>query len=148
MLALVVVGVVMERNRTPVDYVEGESELVAGLATEMGGLRFRLLFLMEYGVMRFYAMLLCYAVVGVGCTRGVLVGAGALGIVSGFAVLRLTLPRRRYDLSMEWGWKVGLIVVFLLYLVGVVGIVLSCSDVLKEDLLMLNFGARVVPKLR
>nr|QDM37030.1 NADH dehydrogenase subunit 1 [Centrorhynchus milvus] len=121
---ILVASVVMESNRTPVDYVEGESELVSGLATEMGGLSFSLLFLMEYGVMSFYIVVLCVVVWGVlvGGLGGLIVLMVLLG---GLCVLRLSLPRSRYDLSMCWGWKVGLVIVFMFYLLLFAGMVVG-----------------------
>nr|QKK36831.1 NADH dehydrogenase subunit 1 [Sphaerirostris lanceoides] len=118
--AVLVVSVVMESNRTPVDYVEGESELVSGLVTEMGGLSFSLLFLMEYGIMSLYAVVLSFLLWGVGVYY-VWQVVTILVVVFGMCVLRLVLPRSRYDLSMGWGWKLGLIVVFLCYLVSLIG---------------------------
>lgn len=55
---LLLFGVVIEVNRTPVDFVEGESELVSGLVTEMGGLGFSCLILGEYGMMSLYRVLI------------------------------------------------------------------------------------------
>lgn len=112
LILFLVVAIVIERNRTPVDFVEGESELVSGLATEIGGLRFRLLFLIEYGVMGFYSVLLSMLVwgfMGRVCVRIFT----AVAMIRFLGLLRLSLPRRRYDLNMLWGWKVRLVSVFL-----------------------------------
>nr|QEG77743.1 NADH dehydrogenase subunit 1 [Brentisentis yangtzensis] len=112
-MALLLFGVVMEVNRTPVDFVEGESELVSGLVTEMGGLSFSCLILGEYGMMSFYS---------------VLVGELTLGFMEKFTLslclmlsfmwalnwLRLSLPRSRCDLMMMVGWKLCLVVVFFM----------------------------------
>nr|UTM92287.1 NADH dehydrogenase subunit 1 [Bolbosoma vasculosum] len=110
------VAVVMESNRTPVDFVEGESELVSGLATEMGGLSFSLLFMMEYGVMSFYSVLLSLVVWGILGMVSVLVSA--MVIMMFLVMLRLSLPRSRYDMNMLWGWKISLVSVFLWFLLG------------------------------
>ena len=99
---VLLVGVVIESNRTPVDFVEGESELVSGLATEMAGLSFRFLFLMEYGVIGFYSLFVILLLLGFG-GRGYW---GLLLVLFIFCVmnwLRMSLPRRRYDLNMLWG---------------------------------------------
>nr|QJI81292.1 NADH dehydrogenase subunit 1 [Centrorhynchus clitorideus] len=123
-LAAVVASVVMESNRTPVDYVEGESELVSGLATEMGGLSFSLLFLMEYGVMSIYVVVVSVMLWGVmmGWVSGMVT---LVLLLVGLCVLRLSLPRSRYDLSMGWGWKVGLVVVFFYLVVAFAGMVVN-----------------------
>nr|AFJ14648.1 NADH dehydrogenase subunit 1 [Pomphorhynchus laevis]AFJ14660.1 NADH dehydrogenase subunit 1 [Pomphorhynchus laevis]AFJ14684.1 NADH dehydrogenase subunit 1 [Pomphorhynchus laevis]AFJ54181.1 NADH dehydrogenase subunit 1 [Pomphorhynchus laevis]QJU04394.1 NADH dehydrogenase subunit 1 [Pomphorhynchus laevis] len=116
LLGLIVVSVVMESSRTPTDFVEGESELVSGLASEAGGLSFTALFLIEYGLMGFYA---CFVVV---LMSGFVVGTMCM-VVMPLAImvvlnwLRLSLPRSRYDLVMEWGWKVMLAAVFYLMVI-------------------------------
>nr|YP_009241150.1 NADH dehydrogenase subunit 1 [Plagiorhynchus transversus]AMK97083.1 NADH dehydrogenase subunit 1 [Plagiorhynchus transversus] len=114
-VGLLIVAVVMENNRTPVDFVEGESELVSGLMTELGGLSFSLVFLMEYGVMSFYSMLMGLVLLG---SEWYMMGwvVVALMMVGVLCVLRLSLPRSRYDLNMIWGWKVSLISGFLLFI--------------------------------
>nr|YP_011002185.1 NADH dehydrogenase subunit 1 [Bolbosoma nipponicum]WPN89837.1 NADH dehydrogenase subunit 1 [Bolbosoma nipponicum] len=110
------VAVVMESNRTPVDFVEGESELVSGLATEMGGLSFSLLFMMEYGVMSFYSVLLSLVIWGV--SGWAVAMLSAMVMVVFLVLLRLSLPRSRYDMNMLWGWKISLVSVFLWFLLG------------------------------
>nr|YP_011002173.1 NADH dehydrogenase subunit 1 [Corynosoma villosum]WPN89825.1 NADH dehydrogenase subunit 1 [Corynosoma villosum] len=119
LVLFLVVAIVMESNRTPVDFVEGESELVSGLATEMGGVSFSLLFLMEYGVMSFYSVLLSVVVWG-SSGSGFMVMLSAVVMVTFLALLRLSLPRSRYDLNMLWGWKISLVSVFLWFLLGFV----------------------------
>lgn len=42
-----------ERNRTPFDFSEGESELVSGFNVEFGGGIFSLIFICEYGIILF-----------------------------------------------------------------------------------------------
>lgn len=93
MLILVTV-VVMEVNRTPVDFLEGESELVAGGVTELGGLVFAFLFIAEYGFMGFYSVLLRVLL------AGAVVPLLVFLLVFVFRWLRLTLPRFRYDMLM------------------------------------------------
>jgi NADH:ubiquinone oxidoreductase subunit H len=55
-LPVLVCIVIVELNRPPFDFREGESELVRGFNLEMGGYLFVLLFLREYGFMLFF----CY----------------------------------------------------------------------------------------
>nr|UTM92251.1 NADH dehydrogenase subunit 1 [Bolbosoma balaenae] len=117
-ILFLLVAVVMESNRTPVDFVEGESELVSGLATEMGGLSFSLLFMMEYGVMSFYSVLLSFVIWGV--MGWAIVMLTAMVLVVFLVLLRLSLPRSRYDMNMLWGWKISLVSVFLWFLLGFV----------------------------
>jgi len=64
LLSLLLVAVVMEGRRSPVDFVEGESELVSGLATEFAGVEFRLVFIVEYGLICVYSSVLALVVRG------------------------------------------------------------------------------------
>jgi NADH-ubiquinone oxidoreductase chain 1 len=49
-----------EVNRTPFDFLEGESELVSGFNVEFGGGLFALLFIREYGNIIFFRVLSSY----------------------------------------------------------------------------------------
>nr|YP_010258321.1 NADH dehydrogenase subunit 1 [Pomphorhynchus bulbocolli]AFJ54193.1 NADH dehydrogenase subunit 1 [Pomphorhynchus bulbocolli] len=111
LLSCILTAVVMESSRTPTDFVEGESELVSGLATEMAGFSFTILFLIEYGLMSFYSVLVVLLFGGVG-SMSLVVVMEALVVMVVLNWLRLSLPRSRYDLVMEWGWKFLLGVVF------------------------------------
>jgi NADH-ubiquinone oxidoreductase chain 1 len=46
-----------ERNRSPFDFSEGESELVSGFNTEYGGGLFSIIFITEYGSILFLGVL-------------------------------------------------------------------------------------------
>lgn len=96
------VGVVMERRRSPVDFVEGESELVSGLATEFGGLSFRFLFILEYGSIGVYCFLVGLILFG-GVGMGFVSLAFILLLIVVLNWLRMRLPRARYDNLMEMG---------------------------------------------
>lgn len=101
-IMLLLFGIVMEVNRTPVDFVEGESELVSGLVTEIGGLRFSCLILGEYGIMSLYSVLVREFVCGY--TNNILVSLCFMLILMwGLNWLRLSLPRRRCDLIIIIG---------------------------------------------
>ncbi|KAG5335005.1 NU1M oxidoreductase, partial [Acromyrmex heyeri] len=53
--------IIAELNRTPIDFVEGESELVSGFNVENFKGRFALIFMAEYGMIMFFR----YLVVGI-----------------------------------------------------------------------------------
>nr|YP_009241138.1 NADH dehydrogenase subunit 1 [Polyacanthorhynchus caballeroi]AMK47834.1 NADH dehydrogenase subunit 1 [Polyacanthorhynchus caballeroi] len=99
-VVVVLISIVVETNRTPVDFVEGESELVGGVVTEVGGVVFSLVFMGEYGMMGVYCIVLVLGILGWVSVWWVLVG------VYVFGWLRMSFPRFRYDLLMVVSWKV------------------------------------------
>ncbi len=107
---ILMVGLSAEMNRPPFDIVEAESELVAGYATEYGGIRFALLFIVDFALVLIWSAVL--ATVFLQGYRGfspvpthvwfVL----KMGIfVFLFIWLRATLPRLRVDQIMRFTWK-------------------------------------------
>nr|YP_008475612.1 NADH dehydrogenase subunit 1 [Fulvia mutica]BAN79057.1 NADH dehydrogenase subunit 1 [Fulvia mutica] len=97
------VSILAETNRAPFDFVEGESELVAGYHVEMGGFLFALIALSEYGSMVFMSVVsvsLFFGKVG-----PFLMSVLAVLISMGFVLVRATLPRYRYDMLMDFCWK-------------------------------------------
>nr|YP_009431965.1 NADH dehydrogenase subunit 1 [Donax variegatus]ATA66414.1 NADH dehydrogenase subunit 1 [Donax variegatus] len=106
------ISALAETNRTPFDFVEGESELVSGYMVEYGGFGFTLLVLAEYGSIMFISVVtsalffsLFINVVVLGDLFFTLV---AVFVSYLFIVIRGTLPRYRYDKLMDMCWKVVL----------------------------------------
>lgn len=103
-----------EANRAPFDLPEAESELVAGYATEYGGMRFGSFALAEYMEMVVISGIAATFFLGgwmgpgPGWLDPVWMAAKTLGLVLVFIWVRATLPRLRYDQLMSLGWKVML----------------------------------------
>jgi NADH-ubiquinone oxidoreductase chain 1 len=106
-----------ERNRSPFDFSEGESELVSGFNVEYGGVLFSLIFINEYGRILLLGGITSYLVLG----RSFLV-IKCLLISLMFVVVRGSYPRYRYDVLIRFSWK------FLLpfSLSFICGVVLLC----------------------
>jgi NADH-quinone oxidoreductase subunit H len=110
-----------ETHRAPFDLPEAESELIAGFHTEYSGIKFGLFFVGEYlGVALISAMIVTLFFGG---WQGPLLPpiVWFLGktfvFISGFILVRASLPRPRYDQLMAFGWKVLLPVALLNLLV-------------------------------
>jgi len=92
-----------ERNRSPFDFSEGESELVSGFNIEYRGGLFSLIFICEYG----FLILLSWLSVIIFCGQ-----RGTIFKVLWFAIffvwIRGVMPRFRYDALMERAWKIYL----------------------------------------
>lgn len=81
-----------ERNRTPFDFSEGESELVSGFNVEYGGGVFSLIFICEYGMIIFLCFLSVFFLLG-----GVSYFWFFLVLCFLFVWVRCCFPRYRYD---------------------------------------------------
>jgi len=121
-----------ETNRSPFDFAEGESEIVAGYFVEYSAMAFALFYLGEYANMFL-----------VSATTTIMFLGGWLGpfgwtwlpgpiwfllkvlfLMFVFIWVRGTLPRYRYDQLMRLGWKVFL-PASLAYLVIVAGVLMG-----------------------
>lgn len=86
----------VETNRSPYDFAEGERELVSGYNIEYIGVLFAYMFIAEYGILVFFRWV----------TSVIFLGFYNFWIVLIFLiVVRGFVPRRRYDILMSNCWK-------------------------------------------
>jgi len=97
----------VETNRRPYDFAEGERELVSGYNIEYIGVLFAYIFIAEYGMLVFFSWV----------TRMLFLGWWNFWLVLLFLiVVRGFVPRRRYDISISNCWKFIFIVLrFLIF---------------------------------
>jgi NADH-ubiquinone oxidoreductase chain 1 len=86
----------VETNRSPYDFAEGERELVSGFNIEYIGVLFAYMFISEYGMLVFFSWV----------TRVIFFHYSIFWLILLFIVLvRGFIPRRRYDILMGNCWK-------------------------------------------
>nr|QHO63854.1 NADH dehydrogenase subunit 1 [Geukensia demissa] len=90
-----------ENNRSPFDFVEGESELVSGFNVEYSGGLFAMIFMSEYSSMLYSSVLSSVLFFGF---IEVFMSVIALVLVLSFIWVRGTYPRMRYDKLMKLSW--------------------------------------------
>jgi len=111
-LVVFLIAALAETRRLPFDLPEAENELVAGYHSEYSGMKFAMFFIGEYvGITLISALTVA------------LFFGGWLGpwlppivwfliktaiLLSGFVLVRASLPRPRYDQLMAFGWKLML----------------------------------------
>lgn len=115
---LYVVSSLVESNQTPFDLSEGESEIVAGFATEYSAMKFGLLFLSEFsngfivsalGVTLFFGGWSLPWIPAAWYTAVPILGAAIFLIKTYIGIfvmmwIRGTFPRVRIDQLMQFGW--------------------------------------------
>ena len=97
----------VETNRSPYDFAEGESESVSGYNIEYIGVLFAYIFISEYGILVFFSWV----------TRVIFLGYYNFWIVLIFlVVVRGFIPRRRYDILISNCWKfISIVLSFLIF---------------------------------
>nr|ASY95856.1 NADH dehydrogenase subunit 1 [Atta colombica] len=97
------VSVLAELNRSPMDFVEGESELVSGFNVEYFSGVFALIFMAEYGMIIFFSYLMVSMFTDLsGLGASVYINLMVFVII----LMRGILPRMRYDELMYLCWKI------------------------------------------
>ena len=97
----------VETNRSPYDFAEGERELVSGFNIEYIGVLFAYIFISEYGILVFFSWI----------TRVIFLGVFNFWLILIFLiVVRGFIPRSRYDILISNCWKFIFIVLrFLIF---------------------------------
>ena len=116
-----IITVTLETNRSPFDFAEAESELVAGFHTEYSAMGFSLFFLAEYSYM-FIASGLA-AVLFLGGWRGPFLPGPVWTLIKIYGIIflmmwfRWTFPRVRIDQMLTFGWKILLPISLINFLI-------------------------------
>ncbi len=103
------IATLAEINRSPFDLVEADSELAAGFNIEYSGMKFAMLYLVEYSEAVVASALITTFFLG--GWQGPFLPPIAWFIVKMFAVfsfilwIRATLPRFRVDMALAFSWK-------------------------------------------
>lgn len=109
------IRILAELNRRPIDFIEGESELVSGFNVEYFGGIFAIIFLAEYGIIIFLSlvMILLY----MGRDNLIIIFINLNFIIRCIIFMRGILPRIRYDELIYLCWKIilPLILNYLIY---------------------------------
>nr|YP_009968802.1 NADH dehydrogenase subunit 1 [Arria pallida]QNC71425.1 NADH dehydrogenase subunit 1 [Arria pallida] len=98
------VSCLAETNRSPLDFAEGESELVSGFNVEYGSGSFALIFLGEYSSILFMSMMMCILFLG-SDLNSLFFYLKLIFIAFMYIWVRGTLPRYRYDKLMYLAWS-------------------------------------------
>lgn len=98
------IRILAELNRSPIDFIEGESELVSGFNIEYFRGGFALIFIAEYGIIIFFRYLLILIFTGLRRFLSIFIGLNI--IVSLIIFIRGILPRIRYDELIYLCWKI------------------------------------------
>lgn len=116
-----IITVTLETNRSPFDFAEAESELVAGFHTEYSAMGFSLFFLAEYSYMFIAAGLA--TVLFLGGWRGPFLPGPVWTLIKIYGLIflmmwfRWTFPRVRIDQMLTFGWKILLPISLLNFLI-------------------------------
>lgn len=114
------IRVLAELNRRPIDFIEGESELVSGFNIEYFSRGFTLIFLSEYGIIIFFRYISIIMFTNLLELSIFFIFIFLNLICSIIIFIRGILPRIRYDELMYLCWKIILpmILFYVIYIIG------------------------------
>nr|YP_010341300.1 NADH dehydrogenase subunit 1 [Stenamma impar]UNZ99554.1 NADH dehydrogenase subunit 1 [Stenamma impar] len=98
------ISILAELNRSPMDFVEGESELVSGFNIEYFSGGFALIFMAEYGMIIFFSYLILLMFTNLMFSMYMYMYINL--VISLIIFMRGLLPRMRYDELMYLCWKI------------------------------------------
>lgn len=105
------IRVLAELNRTPIDFIEGESELVSGFNIEYFRGGFALIFMGEYGIIIFFRFIIRFIFFEINSVLVIFFWVNLF--VNVVIFMRGLLPRMRYDELMYLCWKIILPIVLV-----------------------------------
>lgn len=111
--------ILAELNRRPIDFIEGESELVSGFNIEYFRGSFALIFIAEYGYILFFRIMILIIFTNI-LINYILIYMYLIIIVRLIIFIRGILPRIRYDELIYLCWKIilPLILNYLMLILG------------------------------
>nr|AZL93150.1 NADH dehydrogenase subunit 1 [Ceraphronidae sp. ZJUH_2016007] len=115
------VSVLGELNRTPFDFLEGESELVSGFNIEYSSSFFALIFMAEYGLIIYMSFLWSLFFWGFINVFNLFIFVVIMSLI--IILIRGVLPRFRYDFMMMMFWK-GILPIVLFYYLYILGLMM------------------------
>lgn len=112
------IRVLAELNRSPIDFIEGESELVSGFNVEYFRGGFALIFMAEYGIIIFFSYLILLMFTNLVYSIYIYLYINIMLVLVVF--IRGALPRIRYDELIYLCWKIILpfILNYLIFIRG------------------------------
>lgn len=113
------ISILAELNRSPIDFVEGESELVSGFNVEYFRGGFAIIFIAEYGIIIFFSYVLVLLFTNLGYFL-LFMFVILNFIISLIIFMRGMLPRMRYDELIYLCWKIILpfILMYMVYILS------------------------------
>lgn len=121
LFVLFFIRILAELNRRPIDFIEGESELVSGFNIEYFRGGFTLIFLSEYGIIIFFRLIRIYIFRNL-LGQSLFLIFFMINLICRIVIfIRGILPRMRYDELIYLCWKI-ILPVILVYIILIFGI--------------------------